>query len=66
VRHEDAAMLLNKLAGQVDRGAVAAGRHVQLAGIGLGVADEVGRVWMLRAAAFSALTTITLGTPPPA
>ena len=43
VRHVHAGHALEQFARQVDRGAVAAGSHVELAGIGLGVLDEVRR-----------------------
>ena len=42
VRHLHAGHHLEQLAGQMDRGAVAGRRHVDLAGIGLGVGDELG------------------------
>ena len=42
VDHEGAGARLEELARQVDRGAVAAGRHVQLARVGLGITDQVG------------------------
>ena len=42
MQHVGARHRLEQLTGHVDRGAVAAGRHVEFAGVGLGVGDEVG------------------------
>ena len=42
VHHVDAGHHLEQLARHVDRGAVAGRRHVELAGIGLGVGDQLG------------------------
>ena len=42
VDHVDAGQHLEQFAGHVDRRAVAGRRHVELAGIGLGVGDQFG------------------------
>ena len=42
VDHVDARQHLEQFARHMDRGPVAGGRHVELAGIGLGVGDQFG------------------------
>jgi hypothetical protein len=61
VRHVDAGHRLEQLAREVDRGAVAAGGHVEPAW--WAYADKVRHVVDAQGLAVSVFITITLGTP---